>query len=427
MFGLGISTFSFVAGWGAGAGAVRHATGLLTGGDSLMAGASGVSLWKTLDAASGLSVSNIAVGGNSITEVRSEFTELANRDLLAYPVIIWDGSPNGYDALEGDKTIAYVDLIAEAIAEVRHDRWLVVPPINPYDSTYAGSIPEAIWLEMQSRWPGQVFHWSNGLSHDAFSIAADQFVDPPSDAFHLSQLGADNMSAALLAELRARDWIGSQRFHPADLDGLVALYLPNADTSSIPDLSGSGNDLTAVNSATYSEAEGFPTLVFDGSNNYYTGGPTAGAARTIGVALKKSTSVGFIYGSVAATDTRSNISVDASGTRINVGANTPAIRIGINNSNWQSFVATHDGAEVKALSAGSVGSDTSAVSTAVQSGVTTPSVESYLGNFNNNGSVYTSNYFSGHLAALVEYNRALTNDEMRSVRSWLRRTYNYET
>ncbi|MDO6585341.1 hypothetical protein Q4543_07410 [Salipiger sp. 1_MG-2023] len=390
-----------------------RATGLLTGGDSLMAGASGVSLWETLDAASGLSINNIAVGGNNITAVRSEFTELTNTELLAYPVVIWDGSYNGYDDLEGDKTVAYVDLIAEAIAEIPHDRWLVVPPINPYGSSYAGSIQEAIWLEMQSRWPGHVFHWSNGLNHDAFSIATDQFVDPPADVFHLSQLGADNMSAALLAELRARGWIVTQRFHPTDLAGLVALYLPTADASILADSSGGSADLTAVNAASYSAG----MLSFDGSDDHYTGGPVHGAERTIGVGFRKQDSqMRILYGGRSSTDARSYISYRATGTAMSVGSNSQAVLVPVINSNWQAAVGTHDGSEVRMLINGSK------IYKAAQAGVTTPGVPAMLGTLNDNGAPLDA-YHRGDLSVAVEYDRALNDEEMRSLCSWIRRQH----
>lgn len=412
MFGLGINTFSFVAGWGLRVGVPNHATGILTGGDSLMAGASGVSLWKTIDADCGLSVNNIAVGGNSITAVRSEFTELANTDLLRYPVIIWDGSQNGYTT-----TAEYCDLMGDAIAEIPHDRWLIIPPINPYGSAYAGSIPEDIWQEMEARWPGHVFHWSNGLVHSAFAIAQDQFVNPPADVFHLSQLGANNMSAAILAELRARGWIGTQRFHPADLSGLVALYLPTADVSSVADSSGGGRTLGAVNPAVPGEASGHAILTFDGNNDYYAGGPVHGAERTIGVGFRKQDSGGrILYGGRSSTNARSYIGYGATGTVMAVGSASQAVLVPVMNNDWQAAVGTHDGATVKLMVNGSQ------VYAEPQSGLTVPGVSAMLGTMNNNGSPLAA-YHYGDLSAAVEYDRALSDDEMRSLCSWIRRQH----
>ncbi|MDO6587314.1 putative Ig domain-containing protein [Salipiger sp. 1_MG-2023] len=408
-----------------------YATGILVGGDSLMDGASGISLWQTMDTASGLSVQNIAEGGNNITQVSEQFTTLANTDLLDYPVVIWDGSQNGIDDLTGDKVVAYVDLIADAVATIPHNKWLVIPPINTYGSTYSGGQAQAIWLEMASReaFDGHILHWADGLVNTDYSIDISQFNDAPTDIYHLSQEGADNMSDLILGEMRSRNWIGSTPFSPTDLDGLVFHGAFTADVSTLTNLVPGGDDMvqaTASRQAVYDDSDGIPKWIFDGSNDYYTGGPVAGAERTIAVAIRKIGVLGFIYGSVAASNTRSNISVDGSGTRINVGANTPAIRLGVTNSRWQSFVASHDGTTVQAMVANTIANAGTAISTAAQSGVTTPNVESYLGNFNNNGAVYTSNYYDGEIAALLEWDRVLTDDEMRSVRSWMQRIYGYD-
>lgn len=151
-----------------------------TEGDSLMAGAYGNSLrgkLNTLVSTTGNEFTNTAVGGSNINQVLDRIVDPVNTDLLGDITIIWDGSPNGLTTVS-----EYVDIIQECVDALKTTRYLIIPPITPYGSSYAGSTGEQVYLEMLDRFPNNTLHWNLGLVVDSNIIRkVDYTVGAASD------------------------------------------------------------------------------------------------------------------------------------------------------------------------------------------------------------------------------------------------------
>lgn len=145
-----------------------------TEGDSLMAGAYGNAVNAELASLIvGQAVTNTAVGGSTMDEVLARVTSPGNSPLLNRVTVFWDGYQNGLTTVS-----EYADLLESAIDELGHPRFLVIPPINPYTSTYSGSVPESVKAEYVSRWPNNFLDWNTFLDVDKNLINVDGYGVP---------------------------------------------------------------------------------------------------------------------------------------------------------------------------------------------------------------------------------------------------------
>lgn len=193
-----------------------------TEGDSLMDGAYGVALNAYIASLVPQKLhTDTAVGGATMTEIRDRVLDPANSALRRRTTIFWDGSQNGITTVS-----EYADLLAQAIAALGHNNFVVVPPINPYGSTYAGSQQQAIAAEFLSRWPNNFLHWQDWLTNTSGSIAQGEFYNAPTDSYHLSASGAAHMAMGIYQFLRSKGWITGDADDPALTTGSLWLFDP---------------------------------------------------------------------------------------------------------------------------------------------------------------------------------------------------------
>jgi hypothetical protein len=165
-----------------------------------MDGAYGVSLYNEINTRANDpgDLINTAVGGSTMDEVLARVQDAANSELLPRTTIFWDGGANGEPSLA-----AYVDFLQDAITELGHDRFLVIPPYNIFGKTYVGSIREAISDEFILRWPNNFLHWKDFVVNTNGDIDASMYYDSANDTIHMSQAAADLMADAIIDRLSA--------------------------------------------------------------------------------------------------------------------------------------------------------------------------------------------------------------------------------
>lgn len=196
-----------------------------TNGDSLMNGAYTFAV-KT-DLASLIpskSHTNTAVGGSTMDDQLGYVLLEANAALLSRTTVWWDGSQNGITTV-----MAYVDLMAQGLAALGHNYFVVIPPINPFGVTYAGSQAEAIAAEMLARWPSNFLHWNTFLPNTAGAIDAGEFHDPGVDNYHLSAAGTAHAARGIYDFLLGKGWIDGDVADPMLSSGSMWLFDPSLD------------------------------------------------------------------------------------------------------------------------------------------------------------------------------------------------------
>ena len=196
-----------------------------TEGDSLMAGAYGVSLHAYINTLlpPPLNLTNAATGGSTMDNIKDRIFDINNAQYLSHTTIIWDGSQNGITSV-----ISYVDIVEEAIVKLGHGRYLVIPPITPYGTSYSGSEAEAIRIEMQSRWwASNIFDWHEHLINTNGDIAQSEFHDAPTDVWHLSRGGAARLALGIITRLENKGWITKTSSDPIMANGSTWLFDPS--------------------------------------------------------------------------------------------------------------------------------------------------------------------------------------------------------
>ncbi|MBU2962996.1 hypothetical protein KO516_19615 [Citreicella sp. C3M06] len=180
-------------------------------GDSLMAGASGVSLAAEISALVGpYGVVSTAVGSSTMQGVADRITSPEDSDLLSGVTVIWDGSWNGLRFSNGAYDIdGYLAELQSAIDAIGHSRFVILPPILPYGSPTSsgtGSLAATIASQMAARWPGHVIDWTQALPLDAERLPAETYVAAPMDLWHISQSAAESVARLILQDLADRGW-----------------------------------------------------------------------------------------------------------------------------------------------------------------------------------------------------------------------------
>jgi hypothetical protein len=167
-----------------------------TEGDSYMRGACNISITPELKAALNRSVVSTALGGSEMGAVRDRTLAPANKALLPYITVFWDGSQNGMT------TVAeYADLLGQAIAALGHDHFVVIPagvPAGVTDQTQT----TAIQREFKRRWPDNFLDWREILPTKNGAINADQQCD----AVHLNAKGLQAMAKGIASFITAKGW-----------------------------------------------------------------------------------------------------------------------------------------------------------------------------------------------------------------------------
>lgn len=147
-------------------------------------------------------LTRLAVGGSTMQDQRGYALNPANTSLRKRTMPWWDGSQNGIVTVD-----SYVDQQQDGIRILGHNHFVVIPPINPYGSTYAGSQQEAIAAEQLARWPNNFLHWNTFLDNVSNAIDGTMFYDPGVDNFHLSELGATQAAQGIYDFLDAKGWL----------------------------------------------------------------------------------------------------------------------------------------------------------------------------------------------------------------------------
>lgn len=171
-----------------------------TEGDSYMGGAGGVSLPTTLGTVMARGVINTGQGGSEMGGVRDRVRDLANAYLLRQTTVFWDGSQNGLTTVT-----AYCDLLAEAIAALGHQRFVVIPCAVPYGQA-PGVDSLGVQSEMQARWPNNFLDWRDYIPNTSGTINLDQMLNYPTDSWHLNQTAMNAMAAGISAFVQAKGW-----------------------------------------------------------------------------------------------------------------------------------------------------------------------------------------------------------------------------
>jgi hypothetical protein len=198
--------------WGGGIGRVRIEKGfslarffapvaaVVAIGDSFMGGATGVVMPTTLQTMLGRTVINGGVGGSDMAGIRDRLRDPANAHMRDKTLVLWDGDENGFADVA-----SYCDQIAEIVAALGHQRFLLVPPCVSAGQT-DWSVQNAIRNEFVTRWPGHVIDWRDHLTIGGGVLDASMFVNLPTDPVHLSQAAMTLMAEALATAISGRGW-----------------------------------------------------------------------------------------------------------------------------------------------------------------------------------------------------------------------------
>jgi hypothetical protein len=165
-------------------------------GDSYMGGACRVDIASSIKAAIGRNVVSTAVGGSEMAGARDRLLAPENRGLLRRITVLWDGSQNGYRTAE-----SYADQVAEGIAALEHDRFIIIPAAVPAGSSNPTQ-QLAIADEFKRRWPDNYLDWRSFIPNTDGVINADQMCDQ----VHLAKPALDAMGDGIASFVRQRGW-----------------------------------------------------------------------------------------------------------------------------------------------------------------------------------------------------------------------------
>lgn len=170
-----------------------------TEGDSYMAGAYDIVLSDMIKANLGVPVTNTAKGGASLDEEVARMAAPSN--VRGAVTVFWDGSTNGATSPE-----TYVEKLADGIAALGHDRFLVILPALPGEAP-AGT-QDKIGDLIKKRWPDNYLDWRPIIPNNAGRINDDQFAKYPEDQVHLGEAPLRAIADAVKRFIDAKGWLG---------------------------------------------------------------------------------------------------------------------------------------------------------------------------------------------------------------------------
>lgn len=140
-----------------------------------------------------------AVGGSTLSEAKDRV--LASTTLVQGPLVVWDGSPDGYGSIE-----AYMQCFAD-MAEWQGDgRFIFLPPLRRENQTAPDQAATAQirTLMLAEYYPNHMIDAQVMLEDENGYVAAEYLQQP--GGVHLNQTGMDLPTAALNDLLNQNYW-----------------------------------------------------------------------------------------------------------------------------------------------------------------------------------------------------------------------------